>query len=264
MKITSLLKIILFAIAQLTFSANKAQSQTPIVSIYLYKVGGIVHDKYNFPLQNVDVKLYDKDLRKEKLLAEKHTDVKGSYGFTFKDSAPLNPEYLTADLFIRVFDTNGNLLGQSDIYYNVGEMTIINYTVGNLPFREVNEFDTLYKKIRQFVNYEGLTLGELNEVESNKDITFISNEFSVEYDNILFLNYSFSIAKRGGVSASVYFGLFRTGIRIKNDKFTIPLDSNAITTHLQQAVDQNIISSQILEELDVIIPKLMLLNPTNR
>ena len=257
------MKINLFAIVLLTCFAQNTQSQTPISQPGNFTVSGIIHDKYNYPLANVIVKLFDKDLRAEKLLAEIVTNAKGNYSVSFKEEVAY-PEFNKADLFIRVFDRNGNLQGQSDIYFNVNKNTILNFKIGIPPFRELNEFETLYRKVNPIVENAGLILGQLKEIEPNKDITFLAGELSENFDNILFLNNAVSLEKRGGIQANVYYGLFRMGIRIRNDKFTTSLNSNIITIHLQQAIDKNIITSQALEKLDDIIQRLMLVhNPAN-
>src|SRR5690606_21830501 len=99
-----------------------------------YAVSGFIYDEHDRALQNVTVKLYDKDLRTETFLVEMLTDAKGGYQISFSPDITANYEYKTADLFIKVFDGNGQLLGQAPIYFNARENTTINYKIGNTSY----------------------------------------------------------------------------------------------------------------------------------
>ena len=94
--------------------------------ILLFHVNGTIYDEYDFPLPNILVKVLDKDLRTEQMLSEITTDAKGAYAITFRPEPALHPEYKTAEVFIRIFDQQGQQLGQSLIYFNVGEKTTKN------------------------------------------------------------------------------------------------------------------------------------------
>jgi hypothetical protein len=223
--------------------------QTPTV----FSVEGNIHNKFNYPIPNANVQLFDKDLRSEQLLGRANTDVYGFYKIQFNGSSYAAREVNTPDLFIRVLEHTGSILGQSDILFNVGQNTIINFTVGNGPFKELNEFEILFRKVNPLVVDSNLILGQLVENGINQDITFLAGELSENSKKIRLLNNSFFNQLKTGIPAAVYYGLFRTGISSEENNILILIDAKLITSHLKRAVDQNIISAQILEELGSII-----------
>jgi len=61
------------------------------------------------------------------------------------------------DIFIKVFDANGILLGKSIIYYYVKRDITINYKIDKLRIIGINEFDSLLKKVKPIVDLSKLT-----------------------------------------------------------------------------------------------------------
>ncbi len=174
-------------------------------------VSGIVYDEFNSPLAKVTVKLFDKDLRTEKLLTETSTDAKGFYKIDFDQRRAANPEYKTADLFIKVFDNKRVLLGQSDIYFNVGEETVINYKIGKTAYAGLSEFDALLQLIKPIVESNKVALGDLQESDKFQDISFLVGETGEEAEKIAFLNQAFQLAKPSKIPPDIFYALFRLG-----------------------------------------------------
>lgn len=256
MKIKQVLRIALFEIAVLVFFETNILSQTPVPSDQI-TVSGIIHDKYNYPLPSVQVRVFDKDLRAEKQLGTTVSNIMGFYSVTF-NGALAYPEYKSPDIFIKVY-RGSTLLDQSEIYFNVTKNTTINYKIGVPPFKEINEFENLYKKVNKISKPLGINLGQLIDTGSINDITFLSGDLSEDFDKIFFLNKAFE-RSQNILLASVYYGMFRTGITISNDKNSNKLTSIILTKSLTQAVEQNIISSEILEKLDATIRYLLMIH----
>ena len=141
----------------------------------LYTLSGIVYDEFNSPLAAAPVKLFDIDLRSEQQLGQTKTDEKGFYKINFKAEAAL-PEYNAPDVQLRVYGASNKLLGQSTIYFNVQQETIIDYKIGGTPNNGTNEFDLLLQKIEPVIKPSTIKLGELEENDKHKDISFIAGE----------------------------------------------------------------------------------------
>ena len=56
-----------------------------------HTVSGIIYDEHNSPLPNVQVKVFEVDLRIEKKLGKTTTDAKGFYSVNFNAAAPFSP-----------------------------------------------------------------------------------------------------------------------------------------------------------------------------
>jgi len=217
-----------------------------------YKVNGIIYDENDLPLKNVLVKVFDKDLRAEKLLGEKLTDAKGSYAITFKPEVPLNPEYKTADVFVKVFDTAGLLLGQSPVNFNVAEETTINYKIGNTPYKGVTEFDALLAIIEPIVKSNNVLLGDLQKNDKFDDFSFLAGETGEDAERIRLLNTASAYSKTTTIAADIFYGLFRMGFpTVLNELLLIKADS--IKKAVQQAINENIISSKWGKGIDKVI-----------
>jgi len=218
-------------------------------------VSGIIYDEFNSPLAKVMVKLFDKDLRTEKLLTETSTDAKGFYKISFNPRQAANPEYKTADLFIKVFDTKGVLLGQSGIYFNVGKETVINYKIGKTAYAGLSEFDALLQLIKPIVESNKVALGDLQESDKFQDISFLVGETGEEAEKIGFLNQAFQLSNPSKITPDIFYALFRSGFPTELNTLLLT-KSESIKKAIQTAIDENIISAKWLKSLDAIVNRL--------
>lgn len=218
-------------------------------------VSGIIYDEFNSPLAKVTVKLFDKDLRTEKLLTETSTDAKGFYKIDFDQRRAANPEYKTADLFIKVFDNKRVLLGQSDIYFNVGEETIINYKIGKTAYTGLSEFDALLQLIKPIAESNKVALGDLQESDKFQDISFLVGETGEEAEKIAFLNQAFQLSNPSKIVPDIFYALFRLGFPTELNTLLLT-KSESIKKAVQTAIDENIISAKWLKSLDAIVNRL--------
>lgn len=214
-------------------------------------ISGIIYDQFDSPIRNVLVKVFDKDLRTEKLLGEKRTDAKG-YQVSYNVAAATNPEYKSADIQLKVFNDQGQLLGQSPIYFNVQQNTTIDYKLGNTSYRGVSEFDALLQKIKPITDAEQVQLGQLQENEQFHDISFLAGETGEDAERIKFLNTAFAHLKATRIPADIFYGLFRQGLPLELNVLLLVKKENLENT-IRQAIDENIISSKWLPGLEKII-----------
>jgi hypothetical protein len=217
-----------------------------------FTLSGNIYDEYDRPLANFVVKVHDIDLRSEQLLADTKTDAKGYYSITFNAEVAANPEYLTIDIRLTIFNEAGKALGQSPIYFNVQTGAVINYKLGNTTCRGTNEFDDLVIKATSITKQANVQLGQLEENDKFKDISFIAGELGESLEKITWLNTAFAISKSTKVAPDIFYALFRMGLPTDLNELLM-IKSEAISNALTGAIDKNIISSKWLKEPDAII-----------
>lgn len=218
----------------------------------LYTVSGIVYDEYNSPLANAPVKLFDIDLRSEQQLGQTKADDKGFYKINFKADAAAAPEHHAPDVQLRVYGERNKLLGESPVFFNVQQETIIDYKIGGTQNKGANEFDLLLQKIEPVIKPSTITLGQLEENDKHKDISFIAGETGEDIARISFINTAYAFFKQTKIAPEFFYGWFRLGFpTVLNELLMIKTQS--IINALKQAMKENIISSKWEKSLDEII-----------
>jgi Tc toxin complex TcA C-terminal TcB-binding domain/Neuraminidase-like domain/Salmonella virulence plasmid 28.1kDa A protein len=221
---------------------------TPI----LYTVSGIVYDEHNSPLINGKAKLFEVNLRSEKPLGKPCEIKKGIYGISFNWTPAVEDADKSPDILIKVFSADNKLLGQSIIYFNVQQETTIDYKIGGTQNKGTNEFDLLLQKIDPVIKPSGIKLGQLEENEQHKDISFIAGETGEDVAYISFINTAFAFFNQTKITSEIFYGLFRMGFpTVLNELLMIKAQS--IANALKQAVEENIISGKWQKSFDEII-----------
>ncbi len=214
-------------------------------------ISGIIYDEYNSPLPNVGVKIFEVDLRIEKLLGQTKTDLNGFYLVRFKLAAAY-PEYKLPDIRISILDDDAKILGKSSIYFNTQFETTINYRIGGSAVLAINEFDRLVTLLSPILAQSSLDFDQLEENNDNKDISFLSGETGIKAEKISFLNIAFTLSKSTSIPADFFYGLFSMGFPTDLDDILM-IKSASINQAILQAIDQNIISSKWVKELPLYI-----------
>ena len=107
-------------------------------------VHGVVMNQNGIPLPDYTVKAYDQDLASEHQLGiDATTDDRGEYSISYVESEYTQSETKGPDLFLRVYDTESQLVATTDIIFNVSEDVIVPITVG----REQSEYEQVEGRI---------------------------------------------------------------------------------------------------------------------
>ena len=104
---------------------------------------GVIRDATGIPYGGVTVRAFDKDLRTEEVIGETITDGQGSYEIKYVSQDFSETEKGGADLLVRVFGENKNLLATSDIFYNAPAEQIINLIVYADQGGQPSEWETI-------------------------------------------------------------------------------------------------------------------------
>jgi hypothetical protein len=217
----------------------------------VYTVTGIIFNASGNPLANAIVKVFDKDLRSEQLLGEKITDAKGGYTIEFNSRRAENPEHEAVDIFIKVFDAAGSLLGQSPIHFNIEGNTNIDYTIGSNNVKGISEFDNLVKKIRPVIEPQQVPLGKLEENGHYQDISFLAGELRENEERISMINKAFNLSEQTRLAPDIFYAWLRAGLPAEWSSL-LQVRTGSLISALKEGMDKNIIADRWGTELDKI------------
>jgi hypothetical protein len=135
-------------------------------------VRGTVKRPDGAPVAGAIVKAYDKDLRKEQLLGESKTDRTGQYEIRYSPARFSRAEKKSADLIVRVYTDNAGVLAESAIVFNAREVETVDIVVADLR----SEYERLAEAVLPLLVGQGISLTDLTEDETHKDLSFLSGE----------------------------------------------------------------------------------------
>jgi hypothetical protein len=218
-----------------------------------YSIAGTIYDAFEHPVANTRVLAYDKDFRTEEFVGEAVTDDKGQYTISYDVTKLAQAEYKTADIFIRVMNVDGTLLGESPVHFNVPEQFVLNLKTGDVPIRGLNEFDALVQLIQPLIR-DKASMDELQE-DKNKDISFLASETGEPQEKIALLPLAFIASQQTDMAPDIFYALFRLRFPTTLNELLL-IKSESILSGLQQAITENIISVKWLPDLQMIVEKL--------
>lgn len=219
-----------------------------------YTISGTIYDEYNSPISKARLLIYQVDLRNEELLMKVYTNARGYYKYTFK-FPNLNPksEIGGPDICIAINKTGSqSIVDKSPIYFNIQPETTIDYRIGGGAILPINEFDRLVALLTPLLEVKKLNFDQLEETNKNKDISFLSGETGEPFDAINALSQAHRLLVSTKIDAELYYALLRMGF--PSDLGAIlDVQSDIIRKAIEQAVNENIISSKFLKILDGVI-----------
>lgn len=242
-------------------------------------VYGRVTDSNKRPLQNLEVEIYDVDMRHWYPLANTLTDQDGKYQLKWTQNQLNEREYKTADIAVRVFTVErGSLLFETsikDVRFNASDREEINITIRKpLPKEEI-EFDLLVRKVKFLAGSVNIT--ELQENKEHQDVTFLSKELDIVTDKIEHLIVAHRLQRKSDINAGFFYALFSTDallthdfskklhsridIGINSDDQTLLYDaaladSEVIKSAINKAVEDKVVSASEIENLNQNLKKL--------
>lgn len=210
-------------------------------------LSGTIYDAHDAVLQRVIIQAFDQDFRKQEQLGEATTDARGVYQISYETTKYANAEHGSADIFIRILDAGGTLLGQSDVHFNAAGELVLDFKIDSAG--TIDEFDTLAQRIKPLIEPQHVSIGELHEDGQFKDIDFLSGETGEQREKISFINTAFKLSKETNIAPDIFYGLFRMSFPTELHTLLL-IKSESMLKALQQAIKENIISSRWSNELD--------------
>ncbi len=173
-----------------------------------YRVFGAVRDALQRPLVGVTVKAFDKDIRGEQPLGEPATtDASGTYQVAYTQTEFADMDLHAADVIVRVFDPNGALLKQSDVFYNAPVSLHLDLTLASAPYVGPSEFEQTSAAIASFTGK--LAYADLTENDQTTDITFLTNKTGLARNKVEAFALAYRFEKSAAVQASVFYALIQ-------------------------------------------------------
>ncbi|TDB67508.1 Tc toxin subunit A-related protein [Arundinibacter roseus] len=236
-----------------------------------YHVSGRVTDMSNFPLDQLLVRVFDRDLRSEELIGETVTNRDGWYNLDYFPENFLKDEKQYPDLDVKVFTRNGRQLLYEptikEIRFNARRREVIDIKLTRSIPREADEFTRYLGELDALRG--DVPMYELDENEKVQDISFLTHETGISGERIEYLVLAYRLEAQFGLPPMVAYGLLRMETLIRRDmkdmlraRFTIGLDSDLqlllfdlalldekrIQADLETAVTANYIPKNALEE----------------
>ncbi len=174
-----------------------------------YLISGIVRDQFQQPMHSIIVRAFDKDIRNEQTLGEAKTNEKGFYQIYYSPENFTYTDKQAADVLLRLYNANGGLLKQTDIYYNAPVQLTIDISFATQEYKGISEFEQVLATVTPFLGK--LSLAEVTENSDTQDITFLSNKTSLQQDRIEAIAMAYRFESQTKIEAVVFYGLLREG-----------------------------------------------------
>ncbi len=215
-----------------------------------YSISGTVRNQYQQLMTGVLVGAFDKDIRSEQTLGEARTNEQGFYQIYYSSENFAYTDKQAADVLLRLYDANGALLKQTDVYYNAPVQLTIDISFATQTYKGVSEFEQVLATVTPFMGK--LSLAEVTENTDTQDITFLTNKTALPQDKIEALAMAYRFESQTKLAAVIFYGLLREGVP-SNITQQI-LQSISAPTYEQQA--QQKLDSIMHENIDVLMQAL--------
>lgn len=116
-----------------------------------FTVSGHIYDKYDHPLPGVSVEAVEVDPVSQRNLGAATTDGNGFYTITYSVQQFAANEYKGVDVKIIILNYKGVPAIESPTYFNVGQNTVIDFKIDDTPYKDINKFEPLSKKLPPFI-----------------------------------------------------------------------------------------------------------------
>lgn len=215
-----------------------------------FRVYGFVFDSTGKPVQNANVKAFDRDLRWEELLGVIQTVESGFFEIKYSPKQFQRSEKGLADLIVRAYDEQNNELISSGIIFNAAPETEVNLSLPGGDPRGPSEFDNLVREITPLLR--DVPQHDLTE----DDIAFLSADTGIDRRNILWLAESARrFIEAATIDQFIFYGLFRQNLPIELDNL-LEYELSALRDALEKSSQEHVIKYLSNEEMDAIMTKL--------
>ena len=223
-------------------------------------VRGAVRQTDGFPLPDVIIRAYDRDMRTETLLGQAIADTQGFYEIAYTTGQLRRPEKVRADLVIRAFEPEGKGKGDeiavSGTIFNVSVQQTVDLEVELEKYRGLSEYERYLAELQPLV--ESVPIHKLTK----EDLHFLSGKTGISPQQLGYLRLDAQWSFQHMLLPAVPYGLFRQGL---------PTDLRRLLMEkplcLQQALEaslaQNIVPASIAAQIDQVIEQLLSLDDSS-
>lgn len=173
-------------------------------------ISGTVRNKYQQLMTGVLVRAFDKDIRSEQTIGEAKTNEQGFYQIYYSPEVFAYTDKQAADVLLRLYDANGALLKQTDVYYNAPVQLTIDISFATQQYKGVSEFEQVLSAVTPFIGR--LPLADVTENSDTQDITFLTNKTGLQHNKIEAIAMAYRFESQTKFAAVVFYGLLREGV----------------------------------------------------
>ncbi|MGV3764390.1 Tc toxin subunit A-related protein [Parapedobacter sp.] len=218
-------------------------------------VYGRVTDVARRPLANLNVTLFDVDMRDWQPLADTLTDREGRYELRWSHSQLSGRGRKTADIAVTVSTqerrTELYRSTMDEVRFNAGRREEINITITGAVPAETVEFDALVAEITFLA--KNVAIAELQESKTHRDVTFLSKELLVPAQKIIHVIVAQRLHQLSEGDAAFFYALLCKDTLLYNDwsgrmnaRLSIDLDSDVNTLLYDAAlVDETRVTADV-------------------
>ena len=196
----------------LDMTIDKGEAGKPEAHVHEegYRVFGTVRDKFQRPMEQVAVHVFDKDIRCEQQLGRPAvTTESGTYQVEYSKAEFAKTDMLTPDIIVRVFGKDNKLLKESDVFYNAPRQLRVDINLSNQSYPGPSEFEHTIHAIKPYIGE--IAPWKLAESGTTQDITFLVNKTGLARGRIETVVMAFRFEKNAGIQAVVFYGLIERG-----------------------------------------------------
>lgn len=193
------------------------------------------------PVPKTRVRVFEKNLRSEKLLGEAFADGRGQYEISY----PV-PKSATMSLIVRAFGARDSELVVSSAICKATPVEIVNLVVGKGPFRGSSEFKKLFEIVAPLLRTENLTIAELSE----EDVSFLACQNDINAEHLAYLVVSERLKNETQLNSEWFYALVRQSLptnlialvaqspEILRSALESSIRDNIVGIHLEKAIPE--------------------------
>ena len=175
-----------------------------------FTVKGMVRDETGGGLPRLTVRVYERELREETLLAEGRTFRNGFYEIGYLPPRTRGVYKKRFNLVVKIFGKEGELRLTSAPVFKVRREEWVNLMAGGREYAGDSEYETLLEIIAPVV--DRLPLTDLVENDEHQDISFTARETGLNAQQIMIQVVAHRLHEITGLDPAVFFAFFHQNL----------------------------------------------------
>jgi len=212
----------------------------------LLSVSGSITDQNARPLPGLVVRAFERGMRSEGLLGEAQTDPAGHYQVAYTAGQIHHAEDGPPDLMIRVYSSDGRVLGASPTLFDAPPVATIDLEISIPPQGRLSEWEETLGEITPIL--EGVALADLTD----DDMAFLFGETRIDPQRLEFVRQSAKLSQKTQIPSEAFYGWARQSLPFDLHQL-VALPDSALRASLNKAIDANIIPAALQNSLDDIM-----------
>ncbi len=223
-----------------------------------YSITGAISSSDRASIGGLQVRIVDKGVGQDVLLAQTTTNPCGDYSLAFDASLVTSRGKKRPDLQARVY-SNETLIAASEVRYNASGKETLNVTLPADSPALQSEYDTLTLNLRN--HYAG-TLRNLQETADRQDITYLANKSGWDARAVAMAALADKFGAAVAVDPTFFYALFRAGLAA-NDQTIYHTDAATLKQIWETAAEQGIIPANRVAYIPEVIDRFQSLSAAN-